>query len=124
MRVADIILLYVSIKMYVSIKRKEVFMTATMFANEVEKNFNNVLAKVANGYEIWVLSDENSPIAMITPCRQANRKQDSSEDLLGFGGILKGLDIPADKKKLRKVYYEQKRDYVNNFTHTQKFYRN
>ena len=33
--------------------------------------------------------------------------QEESKDLFGFGGILKGLDLPTDKKELRKIYYER-----------------
>ncbi|MCL1947992.1 MAG: hypothetical protein FWF51_12720 [Chitinivibrionia bacterium] len=33
--------------------------------------------------------------------------KEENKDLFGFGGILKGLDLPTDKKELRKIYYER-----------------
>ena len=82
-------------------------MTKTMFAKEVGSNFDEVLTKLADGYEIKVLSEENSPIAMITPCSVNGYKNDDEKDLFGFGGILKGMDLPTDKKELRRIYHER-----------------
>ena len=80
-------------------------MTTTMFAKEVGSNFNDVLTKLADGYEIKVLSEENSPIAMITPLSSEETK--GKRDLFGFAGILKGMDLPTDKKELRRIYHER-----------------
>ena len=82
-------------------------MTKTMFAKEVGSNFDEVLTKLADGYEIKVLSEENSPIAMITPCSSNRKRYREGEDLLGLGGILKGMDLPTDKKELRRIYHER-----------------
>lgn len=81
-------------------------MTTTMFAKEIGSDFNNVLTKLADGYEIKVLSEENSPIAMITPC-SAKENIYNKGDLLGLGGILKGM-IPSsvDKKEIRRIFHE------------------
>ena len=37
-----------------------------------------------------------------------SKKQKRTEDLFGFGGILKGLDLPTNKKELRSVYHERR----------------
>jgi prevent-host-death family protein len=83
-------------------------MATTMFVNEVKNDFSGVLSKLADGYEIKVLSDNNLPIAVIMPYPSYEKKQEEVEDLFGFGGILKGLDLPTDKKELRKVYHEHR----------------
>jgi antitoxin (DNA-binding transcriptional repressor) of toxin-antitoxin stability system len=80
-------------------------MTTTMFAKDVENNFGTVLTKLAAGYVIKVLSEKNAPIAMITPLSE--EQEVNQEDLFGFGGIIKGMDIPEDKKELRRIHHER-----------------
>ena len=47
--------------------------------------------------ETKVLSDKKLSVAA----------KEETKDLFGFGGILKGLDLPTDKKELRKIYKEE-----------------
>jgi len=82
-------------------------MVKTMFVKEVESNFDEVLTKLADGYEIKVLSEENSPIARITPCYSKESKNNEKKDLFGYCGILKGMNLPDDKKELRRIYHER-----------------
>jgi len=48
-------------------------------------------------HETKVLSEKKSSITV----------REENKDLFGFGGVLKGLDLPTDKKELRKIYYER-----------------